>query len=69
VVDQAWPGWVFRPVAQPQRHLEGVQHQLGALVSGGGLADDGLYAAILLVYATRIDMSIPRLRHQHVPSL
>jgi hypothetical protein len=38
-VDQAWPGRVFRPAAQPQRHLEGVQHQLGALVRGGS-ADD-----------------------------
>ena len=39
-MDQAWPSRVFRPVAQPQRHLEGVQHQLGGLVSGGGSADD-----------------------------
>ena len=39
-MDPAWPGRVFRPAAQPQRHLEGVQHQLGALVRGGGSADD-----------------------------
>ena len=38
-MDQAWPGRVFRPAAQPQRHLEGVQHQLGGLVRGGGSAD------------------------------
>jgi hypothetical protein len=40
-VDQAWPGRVLRPAAQPQRSLEGVQHQLGAVVSGGGSAGDG----------------------------
>jgi hypothetical protein len=39
-VDPIWPSRVFRPVVQPQRHLEGVQHQLGGLVSGGGSADD-----------------------------
>ena len=39
-VDPVWPSRVFRPVAQPQRHLEGVQHQLGALARGGGSADD-----------------------------
>lgn len=39
-VDPVWPSRVFRPSAQPQRHLEGVQHQLGALVRGGGSADD-----------------------------
>ena len=39
-VDPVWPSRVFRPVAHPQRHLEGVQHQLGALARGGGSADD-----------------------------
>ena len=39
-VDPVWPSRVFRPVAQPQRHLESLQHQLGALVRGGGSADD-----------------------------
>jgi hypothetical protein len=39
-VDPVWPGRVFRPAAQPQRHLESLQHQLGALVRGGGSADD-----------------------------
>lgn len=34
------PAGMFRPVAQPQRHLESLQHQLGALVRGGGSADD-----------------------------
>ena len=38
-VDQAWRDRAFRPVAQPQRHLEGVQHQLGGLVSGGSAGD------------------------------
>lgn len=37
--DQPWPGRLYRPVAQPPHHLEGVQHQLGAPVSGGGPAD------------------------------
>src|SRR5215467_8436384 len=38
-VDPVWPSRMFRPVAQPQRHLESLQHQLGALVRGGS-ADD-----------------------------
>jgi hypothetical protein len=41
-VGQAWPGRVFRPATQPQRSLEGVRHQLGAVMSGGGSAGDGL---------------------------
>lgn len=40
-VGQAWPGRVFHPVAQPQRQLEGIQHEHGALLNGGGSADDG----------------------------
>jgi len=39
-VDQAWRGRVFRPAAQSQRHLENLHHQFGALVRGGGSADD-----------------------------
>ena len=39
-MDQAWPGRVFRPAASSQRHLGSLQHQLGALVRGGGSADD-----------------------------
>ena len=39
-VDQVRPSRVLRPAAQPQHHLESLQHQLGALVSGGSSADD-----------------------------
>lgn len=39
-VDQAWPGRVFRLVAQPQRHPEGDQLDLGALVGCDGSAGD-----------------------------
>jgi hypothetical protein len=41
MVHQARPDRPPVPVASPQRHVQCVQHQAGALGGGGGPADDG----------------------------
>lgn len=65
MVHQAGPGGPSVPVTPPQRHLQGVQHQLGPLVGGRAPADDGARLHVhdekLRVFNRRVRGGLPEL--------